>query len=571
MKHVKKFSQARLITDSLGKPLFGFTRILFDGFARTQLGGLVRILRNVFARILFVGFALTIGSCASNPKPSGSDPWSYSTPEQQGFDSEVLIDLLETIEAEERDIHSIILMRRDHVFFEFYNYPYGPETLQYTASVGKSVLSALVGIALENGQLDGLDTPILDSFPEYKSNAVDPAKARITLRDALTMQAGLDAGDDTDQALEDIVSSNSWIESTWQREMIQPSGQGYNYSSFVSHLISQVTERAIDDELSNFARRELLDLIGIEQVLVDRDPQDQWFGAGPLWMSARDMLRFGRLYLEKGKWNGEQIVPKQWVKDSTRNQIGKQPASTQGIKDARYGYHWWVFDGAYAAIGAGGQMIMVVPELDLVAVVTRADPDFDVTDDYLLKALKSVFWKAKANPTAVAELDTIIESMGKPVTRKAKPAQKMAKSAQKAFDYQLAIASDISGQRFELITGGVPDAVLAYRSFTLNFENKPNLSSVQFETDSGNLEVLLGPKGAPLFTDRGERARRPDKISQLAASTWWTDDNELVMDFHEVGFPIKERWHLTFVEQEAVVTIKYRGAAVGEWSYVARQ
>jgi len=377
------------------------------------------------------------------------------------------------------------------------------------------VLSALVGIALERGQLTGLGTPILDSFPEHIEAASDPRKSEITLRDALTMQTGLNAGDENIPILSSIIASDSWAGSTWAQEMIQPVGQTFNYSSFVSHLVSQVLERAIDGNLEEYARMTLFDPIGIGDLQIEKDADGKWFGSGPLWMTSQDMLRFGRLYLNGGKWNGEQVVPKQWVSDSTRNQIGNQPAAPAG-DNARYGFQWWVFDGAYAAMGAGGQRIMVIPGLDLVAVITSADPTFNLIEGYLLPALKSTFWRAKANPSAVAELDRLIEKMGK--------ASEIASTERPSLERA------ISGQRFEFTSSGAPDWAIAYRSFILHFEEDPKLSRLRFESDRKNFEVSIGRKGAPLFSDAGDYGQRPDKTGQFASAAWWTGDNTLEVD-----------------------------------------
>ncbi|MCG8382215.1 MAG: beta-lactamase family protein [Gammaproteobacteria bacterium] len=511
---------------------------------------------HLIVQLLLVGLLALLGACSTPSPAHGTDPWAYSTPEQQGFDSEVLIELLHKIDAKDLDIHSIVLMRNDHVFFEFYKYPYGPETRQHTMSVGKSVLSALVGIALENGHLSGLHIPMLDSFPEYQLIASDPRKLQITLLDALSMQAGLDVSDDNEHILSEIRANESWIGSTWAQDVIHPPGQTFNYSSFVSHLIAQVTQRAVGRDLMDYARRELFDPIGIGGVQIERDPEGHWFGAGGLWMTSRDMLRFGRLYLENGRWEGEQIVPKQWVRDSTRNQIGNQIASANGVTGAHYGYQWWVFDGAYAAIGVGGQMILIVPELDFVAVITRAEPEFDLIDSFIFRGLQSVFWELKSNPEAVAELELLIKKMAEP--HRNVPSEPPA------------LAHAISGQRFEITSDDAPDGSPAYRAFTLHFGKGPDICSLKLESENGILTVPLGDKGAPSFSAAGDRAQRPDRASRIAASAWWLSDNKLTVDLHEVGYPIKERWNFTFGNQGADVTVQFRGAAQGQWSYVAK-
>lgn len=293
-----------------------------------------------------------------SPAPS-AESWDYSTPEKQGFDSDVLLQLVRSMEAEDLDIRSIVLICNDYVFFEVYKYPYGPDTLQHSMSVGKSVTSALTEVALEDGCLPSLDRRILESFPEQKAVISDPLKAEITLRGALTMQAGLAVSDEDDaQVLTSIFENESWIEATWMQDMTDVPGKAFNYSSFVSHLIAQVAQRPVGMDLMDYARKELFDPIGVGQVQIERDPEGNWFGAGGLWMTSRDMLGFGKLYLDKGKWDGDRIVPRRWLRESTRNQIRDQPASANGIVDERYGYQWWVRADLKAEL-----LPLTVPEL----------------------------------------------------------------------------------------------------------------------------------------------------------------------------------------------------------------
>lgn len=501
--------------------------------------------------VLITAASLLISLSACDAQAPGSEPWRYSTPEQQGFDSAVLLELVQRIETEDLDIHSIVLMRNDHVFFEFYKHPYGPETLQHTMSVGKSVVSTLVGIALEDGQLSGLDEPLLTSFPEFRLQGSDPRKAQITLHDALTMRTGLNVGDEANGTiLSDILSGNSWARATWAQNLIAPPGKAFNYSSLVTHLITLATQRAVGRDLFDYATEKLFVPLGASRIQVERDPDGHWFGAGSLWMTSRDMLRFGRLYLNDGVWSNKQIVPKSWVAASTRNQIGKVPVNVTGIADARYGYQWWVFDGAYAAIGVGGQIIMVIPELDLVIVVTRADTTFDLIDGYLLRALSDSFWNWRSNRETTRQLERLTKRLSKP--------------HQGSADQRTAMGHNISGQRFTMASG---TASAIYRSFTLFFSE--DSSSFKFETDEGELTISLGGRNDPAFSPAGYRAQRPDQAGLIAASAWWTATNKLNLDFHEVGYPIKERWELTFDEPDTKVSVQIRGADQGEWQYVA--
>jgi len=483
---------------------------------------------------------------------SGATPWRISTPEAQGFDSEVLVTLLERIKAEELDIHSIILMRNSHVFFEFYAYPFNEKTPQHAMSVGKSFVSTLTGIALAEGAIPNLNIPIIDSFPEIRPSIDDPRKLKITLRQALNMTTGFDIGDDNISALNAIMKNDSWIKGTWEQKMSHEPGEAFNYASFVSHLIAQVTQHAVKEELLGYARKKLLDPIGIGPVQAQRDPQGNWFGAGGLWMTAQDMLRFGMLYLHEGRWGETQVVAENWVKEATKNQIGNLKAKTGGVEHDHYGYQWWVFDNAYAAVGVGGQQIFIIPELDFVAVVTRANPKLDLVSNYFLKALKSPFWPAKENPEAVEKLNNLIKELGQPSTHTHK--------------IQLPkIAHEISGQRYQIPSNTIDPL----NAFSFLFDESSEKYLFKVEQEDKIIEYNLGQKGQPSFSDVQGTGERPDGKSQYAAIMEWQTDEQVMLDIYEVGYPTKIRWIIQFSGQQANVSIEFRGAASGITTFTA--
>lgn len=529
--------------------------MFFRSLARSRIMQIVVV--GALALLLAAYFLSSVSnSRAEKPHSSGATPWSYSKPEQQGFDSAVLVEMLERIKADDVDIHSIILMRNDAVFFEFYNYPYGPDTLQHTMSVGKSVVSALTGIALNEGKLSGLDDALLSSFPELQDEITTPAKREITLSHALTMTTGLEAGDDNQAVLSDVMRSSSWVEQTWRQSVSHPPGETYTYASLVTHLIAQTVQRGVNQDLMDYAREKLFDPIGAGNILIERDPEGLWFGAGGLWMTSQDMLRFGRLYLQNGKWEKEQVVPKAWVKASTRNQIGELSANASGIEGAKYGYQWWVFDDSYAAVGVGGQMILVVPYLEFVAVITRAEPDFDLVDDYIFPALKTVLWDAKANPDAVAEMNAQLAWFSE------RPALDDAK--------QQIINDPVFVGWFDILGNEPPSGSRRYEAFRLQYDEDGVPLRLSIKTAASDWDLELGTQDRPAFTSNTQQAKRPDGDGVYAAASWWETEETLIIDFHELGYPVKERWVLFLEDGQPALRISTRGAASSRQVFILR-
>jgi CubicO group peptidase (beta-lactamase class C family) len=268
------------------------------------------------------------------------------------------------------------------------------------ASVTKSVVSTLVGIALAEGELDGLDQTLRELLPDY-ARVMSSETAGITLRQLLTMTAGLPP-DGLDGRADPSVGGRDWVRSILTKGTVQPPGQSFAYSSAGSHLLAAIVVEATGQPLLEYAREKLFDPLGIVtrpavQPLVssdeghqdyDRaafawpiDPQGINVGFTLLKLTAPDMAKLGSLFVDDGRWNGRQLVPAQWVHEATSPLV----PTGDGPGD-HYGYQWWTMSAAghpaFAAFGFGGQIIEVVPDLRLVvtaSTVISEDVVFDAT------------------------------------------------------------------------------------------------------------------------------------------------------------------------------------------------
>jgi len=297
--------------------------------------------------------------------------WRSSTPERQGMDPAELMIADEFIQERLPDAFSLLVVRNGYLVFEKY-YSWGsPHKYAVVHSVTKSVTSALVGIALEKGYLQSLDQKLIEFFPEYVTDDLDPRKKEISLKHLLTMSSGF-RWDDRGPSMRDWYTSSDWFRSAIQLPMENNPGEVFNYNSATSHLLSGILSRSIRTSTLHFARQNLLEPLGIKSAYWHQDPQGNYIGGFGLGLSARDLAKIGFLYLNNGYWDGQSIVPERWVKESTAKQI--QVVSHPIYGAFGYGYQWWVkkVDGcsSYRAWGRRGQFIVVVPELDLVMAVT---------------------------------------------------------------------------------------------------------------------------------------------------------------------------------------------------------
>ena len=295
--------------------------------------------------------------------------WRSSTPEMQGMDSAKLLIADEFIQNRLPDALSLLVVKNGYLVFEKY-YSYGMrERYAVVHSVTKSVTSALIGIALEKGYLNSVDQKVVEFFPEYITDELDPRKKEISLKHLLTMSAGF-KWNDRGPIMRSWYFSPDMGKFAIQLPQENNPGDVFNYNSSTSHLLSIILSKSTKVSTLDFANQNLFEPLGIQKKYWDKDGHGFYMGGFGLRLSARNLAKIGFLYLNNGFWNGQSIVPEYWVKESTRQWMFAHNL----YGPTYYGYQWWVeeVDGcfSYRAWGRRGQFIVVVPKLDLVIVVT---------------------------------------------------------------------------------------------------------------------------------------------------------------------------------------------------------
>jgi CubicO group peptidase (beta-lactamase class C family) len=269
--------------------------------------------------------------------------------------------------AEMPRLHSLLVSWRGGLLLERYYNGARATRPANIKSASKSVISALVGIAIDRKILTGVRQPIGPFFPELGAPA-EVAKRAITLEDLLTMRAGLEGTSNRNYGA--WVRSANWVRFVLSRELLEPPGVRMEYSTGNTHLLSAILTRATSKSTWQFAQETLARPLGFSLAQWTRDPQGIYFGGNEMVMTPRQMLAFGELYRNKGRVAGTQVVPGNWVEESFRLRTRSR------FNDQGYGYGWWSREFAghetFFAWGYGGQYIFVVPELDLVVVTTSS-------------------------------------------------------------------------------------------------------------------------------------------------------------------------------------------------------
>ncbi len=360
---------------------------------------------------LLVAMSLSIAGCSAAPPATPevlwpTKDWVVSTPEAEGLDGAPLATLdREFASGAHGQVTGLLVTRRGRVVFErqythdfdrlfegrdpvrgAYNY-YDPDWHPYyqhgrlhtMQSVSKSVTSALVGIAIGRGELPPVSTKVMPLFSAFRQPPPDPRRDAMTLEHVLTMTTGIQwdestvAYTDPANSCAGMEKSADWIQFVLDQPMADAPGTRFVYNSGATELLSQLIRQGTGKHAHEYAAEQLFAPLGITDTYWKTTPTGLTDTEGGLYLTARDLAKIGYLYLRDGVWEGRRLLPEGWVTKSTTPLVDTRPGQSRSRK---YGYQWWVLPTAtgtttaYAALGYGGQRLLVVPELELVAVVT---------------------------------------------------------------------------------------------------------------------------------------------------------------------------------------------------------
>lgn len=325
---------------------------------------------------LLAATLVALAGCGDGPtavEPPGAIDvaarWMEVAPAEVDIDGAAL-DSVGAAAASIERLRSLLVVRRGRLAWERYYHGWTADTLADVRSVTKSVVSTLVGLALEDGSIRSLDQPITD-FLRAPAFPVRPEHGAITLRHLLTMTGGFDWAEEDTNIYSDWVRSADQIAFVLDRPLASTPGSTFVYNSGAVHLLGVILEQATGSELEAYADRRLFSRIGVDRRIWEPATGGYVNGGAGLDLRPRDMARFGQLFLQDG-WSGSRaVVPAPWVEEATvRRFTWTIPEGP--IEHVTYGYLWWidVDHDAWFAWGHGGQFVYVVPSKELVVVTT---------------------------------------------------------------------------------------------------------------------------------------------------------------------------------------------------------
>jgi len=330
----------------------------------------------------------------------------HSNPEMEGVSSAGILRFLDAAGKSRNELHSFIFLRHGKVVAEGWWDPYKPSLRHSLYSASKTFTSTAVGFAVSENRLKLTDR-VISFFPNDLPDSVSSNLAELTIRDVLIMSDGMDP----EPLLVPGLTKN-WIKGFLATPVKYKPGTVFLYNYMGTFMLSAIIQKVTGQKLVDYLKPRLFDPLGITGMDWEENLMSINTGGWGLRIKTEDMAKLGQLYLQKGKWNGSQVLPESWIEEATKEKIFRHPELSQAAKDTSdweqgYGYQIWRSrHHSYRADGAFGQFILVLPDQDAVVTIQSESPnmqnELNLVWDYLLPAIKKD--KLPADPKSDAEL-----------------------------------------------------------------------------------------------------------------------------------------------------------------------
>lgn len=358
---------------------------------------------------LLAATAIAFLLAATSYAQTASGPLPRSTPEAQGISTQAVIDFVHQADTTVDTLDSFMILRHGKVIAEGYWKPNSADVPHILNSVSKSFNSTAVGLAIHEHKLK-LTDHVLQFFPADAPPNPSANLQAMTVRDLLTMSGG--------HAVEPArINGNPSVKQFLAQPVVYTPGTHFLYNTMGAYVLSAIVTRVTGQTSLEFLKPRLFTPLGIENPRWDASPEGNSLGGYGLYLRTEDIAKFGQLYLQKGKWNGRQLIPREWVEEATTKHIDNSQESHSKIGPdwvQGYGYQFWrCRHNAYRADGAGGQLIVVMPDQDAVVAITANTGNFqgemNSIWDNLLPAFQST--PLPPNPAAQQQLHDAVTAL----------------------------------------------------------------------------------------------------------------------------------------------------------------
>ena len=468
-----------------------------------------------------------------------------STPEAEGVSSEGINNFIDAVSKSKHELHSFMILRHGKVVSEGWWNPYRNDLKHTLYSTSKSFTASAIGFAVSEGKLT-VNDKVISFFPEDLPTVISPNLAELKVKDLLSMSVGHEK-----EPSNIIATSDNWVKDFLNTPIKYQPGTKFLYNSPATYMLSAIVQKVTGQKVIDYLKPRLFDPLGINGMDWEIDPKGINTGGWGLRLKTEDMAKFGQLFLQKGKWNGKQILPASWVEEASTMKIMQDPNANQARKDSSdwlqgYCYQMWrCRNNGFRADGANGQFIIVLPEKDAVIAITAEAPDMQGEINLIWKYLLPAFQDKKlpANSKLLASLKEKTASLALPIAFK---------------NIHSTLESSISGKNYGMIAGE--------KSFQgASVELKNNVCILSLKTDStthkipfgfGRWELSETTKFGPYLVARAKANRVGLPIFKVAGSYEWKDEKTLEMTLRYIESPHTETITCTFENDKVNIDIQ---------------
>ena len=385
------------------------------------------------------------------PLPPVANKLPRASPESQGVSSQALLAFIEALDGSVDTMNSVVVVRHGQVIAEGWWAPFGADTPHQMFSLTKSFTSTAVGLAQAEGKLS-VDDLVLKYFPDITPAAGNDFQKAMRIRDLLAMSSG-------HRTEPSFAGSSSWTKTYFDHPVLHKPGTIFLYNTPNSYILSAIVQKATGQKEADYLQSRLFTPLGIGTPRWETSPEGINIGGYGLWLRTEDIARFGQLYLQKGQWQGKQLVPADWVAAATTRQTSNGSSPTSDW-DQGYGYQFWRSrNKTFRGDGAHGQFCMVLPDQDTVVAMTSGTRNMQGVMNVVWEKLLPALGAAKLPENLAAKqalTDRLAKLMVKPISGTLRPA-----SGAVIFDKPYKVAANDQGvEAITIVRGDGGDSTL---------------------------------------------------------------------------------------------------------------
>jgi CubicO group peptidase (beta-lactamase class C family) len=461
-----------------------------------------------------------------------------STPEKEGVSSAAISSFLDAFAKSRSELHGFVFVRHGKIIADGWAKPYGPELKHTMYSTSKSFTSTAVGLAVAEKKLT-VNDKVISFFPDLLPDTVSQFMSQLTVKDLLTMSVG-----QTPDPSGVIIPKPQWVKLFLSTPIIDKPGTRFLYNSMATFMLSAIVQKVTGEKILDYLEPRLFQPLGIQNKDWETNAEGINAGGWGLRLTTTDMAKFGQLYLQKGNWNGNQLIPASWITDATSAQIIQNPEASQGAKDSSdwlqgYGYQFWRSrHNSYRADGAFGQYILVFPQQDAVIAITSESPnmqeELNFVWKFLLPAMKP--GSLPANNMASTQLKKQLNELS--VTQRTSQTDTINSTLIIPFpskDFQLQENNqDLKGIHLKFETG------------TLELALETSKDTYRLPLGAGDWLISTTERRGPGLTNRAANSMVGLPPSIVAGRYKWLDKTRLQLEFRYLESPHTEVWTCKF-------------------------